>query len=245
VGSSPIISTTSPKTCSAGVPTVPHSANRSTLRLASRSTTPYEGNDVVHPTGACGPPAATRSSPGPQPELPAHPGSREQEPEDYRGLHRRRAAPRQLQPGLRSPTPGRRGPAFSPVVCGRQGEGMGSWRACSKRWGKPGRAHSARRDSSILYRPSRRPGPLGTMQGQTGAVWSRAAPTQHRRPENLATRQRQPQPLRRAIPTLTGAVLVVNAPGRAAAPCSAHRRLTLPERCRSPAAAGLSIWLQG
>jgi hypothetical protein len=50
------------------------------------------------------------------------------------------------------------------------------------------------------------------MQGQTGAVWSRAAPTQHRRPENLATRQRQPQPLRRAIPTLTGAVLVVNAP---------------------------------
>jgi hypothetical protein len=37
------------------------------------------------------------------------------------------------------------------------------------------------------------------------------APTQRRRPENLATRPTPAQPLRRAIPTLTGAVLVVNA----------------------------------
>jgi hypothetical protein len=52
---------------------------------------------------------------------------------------------------------------------------------------------------------------LGTKHGQTGAAWSRAALTQRRRPENLATRPTQTPTLRRAIPTLTGAVLVVNA----------------------------------
>ena len=40
VGSSPIISTTSTNALLAGVPTAPHSANRSTLPVATHSTTP-------------------------------------------------------------------------------------------------------------------------------------------------------------------------------------------------------------
>jgi hypothetical protein len=39
-GSNPAVPTTSTTPCSPGVPTAPHSANRSTLPVASRSTTP-------------------------------------------------------------------------------------------------------------------------------------------------------------------------------------------------------------
>jgi hypothetical protein len=85
---------------------------------------------------------------------------------------------------------------------------------------------------------------LGTKHAQTGAVLVQGGTDPSAdTPRTWPRAQRQPTPLRRAIPTPTGAVLVSTPHGRAA-PCSAHRRLTLPERCRSADAAGLSMWLQ-
>jgi hypothetical protein len=87
---------------------------------------------------------------------------------------------------------------------------------------------------------------LGTKHGQTGAVLVQGG----HRPSADARRtwpraQRQPQPLRRAIPTLTGAVLVVNAAWASSSALLHSPAADAAERCRSAAAAGLSIWLQG
>jgi hypothetical protein len=64
-------------------------------------------------------------------------------------------------------------------------------------------------------------------------------------PRTWPRAQRQPQPLRRAIPTLTGAVLVVNAAWTSSSALLRSPAADAAERCRSAAAAGLSIWLQG
>jgi hypothetical protein len=68
---------------------------------------------------------------------------------------------------------------------------------------------------AYLHRPLRRPGPL--MLGPSTTRRDGPGPgrhrTQRRHPRTWPRAQRQPQPLRRAIPTLTGAVLVVNAAG--------------------------------
>ena len=87
---------------------------------------------------------------------------------------------------------------------------------------------------------------LGTKHGQTGAVLVQGgtdpAPTP-REPGHAPNAN--PQPLRRAIPTLTGAVLVVNAAWASSSALLRSPAADAAERCRSAAAAGLSIWVQG
>jgi hypothetical protein len=89
------------------------------------------------------------------------------------------------------------------------------------------------------------PADAGTKHDQTGGPGPGRHRTQRRHPRTWPRAQRQPQPLRRAIPTLTGAVLVVNAAWVSSSALLRSAAADAAERCRSAAAAGLSIWVQG
>ena len=94
-----------------------------------------------------------------------------------------------------------------------RGEGMRSWWIRSQQCRQARLAHTPIRGSSISLRPLWRPGLL--MLGSSTTGRSSPGPKGWRRPpvstpENVAAAQR-PKPLQRAITTLAGVVLVVNA----------------------------------